>query len=81
VKSLEEMITIEVTSSSFRRKVGGFPRSVQEIFDSQQVFARFGRPDHSMPTWPPRRKCFCLRGTRRMVQFLEPPLSKKKRRL
>ena len=81
VKSLEETITIEVISSSFRRKVGGFPRSVQEMLDSQQAFARFGRPDHSVPTWPSRRKCFCLRGTRRLVQFLEPPLSKKKRRL
>lgn len=81
VKSLEETITIEVASSSSRRKIGGFPRCVQAILNDQQAFARFGRPDHSTPPWPPQRKCFCVRGTRRLVQFVEPPLSKKKRRL
>jgi hypothetical protein len=75
------MITIELVSSSSRRKIGGFPRCVQEMLDDQQAFARFGRPDHLISPWPPQRKCFCVRGTRRLVQFIEPPLCKKKRRL
>lgn len=81
VKSLEEMIAIEIATSSSRRKIGGFPRSVQDLLNDQQAFARFGRPDHLLSTWPPRRACFCLRGSKRAVQFLEPNLSKKPRRL
>lgn len=81
VKSLEEIIAIEVATSSYRRKIGGFPRSVQDILNDQQAFARFGRPDHSLSAWPPRRTCFCVRGSRRAIQFLEPGISRKRRRL
>lgn len=81
VKSLEEMIEIDITNSSSRRTIGGFPVSMQEILHKQRVLAPFGRPDHSADTWPPQRSCFCFRGTRRLVQFTEPSSNKRRRRL
>ncbi|KAJ5642301.1 hypothetical protein N7490_006301 [Penicillium lividum] len=81
VNSLDEMFTIEVATFSTKQKVGGFPTSVQELLSNQQAYNCFGNTDHSIAAWPRRRTCFCLRGTRRFNQLLEPPVGRKKRRL
>ncbi|KAJ5142514.1 uncharacterized protein N7515_001301 [Penicillium bovifimosum] len=81
VKSLEEVISIEIANSSFRHKIGGFPKSMQKILEDQQAYACFGRADHLEVCWPPRRICYCARGTKRRVQFLEPCPERKRRRL
>ncbi|KAJ6105174.1 hypothetical protein N7523_010248 [Penicillium sp. IBT 18751x] len=81
VTSLEENVTIQVANSSFEQRLGGFPKSINELLRDQQAYAQFGRVDHLPTLWPLRRRCFCSRGTKRSVEFLEPPLDTKKRRL
>lgn len=81
VTSLEEVISIMIASAAFRHEIGGFPNSVQDLLNCQQAYACFGRADHSIASWPPRRVCYCSRGTKRRVEFLEPALELKKRRL
>lgn len=81
VASLEEAFSIMVAGSSCRQKIGGFPKSVQELLVNQQASAHFGRADHLVCLWPSKRNCYCLRRTKRRVQFVEPPLHRKKRRL
>lgn len=81
VNSLEEIITIEIAGISWQKRIGGFPKSVQEILEDQQAYARFGRPDHLHTVWPPSRSCFCLRGTKGLFQPSEGTRSSKKRRL
>ena len=81
VNSLEEIISIEVTSGEAVQKIGGFPISVREIQDAQWTDAYFGREDHQAPGWPPKRSCHCREPEKRHIEFLEPPLGLKRRRL
>jgi hypothetical protein len=81
VTSLDERVSIEIANDTFREKIGGFPKSVQEFLDEQNVDAHFGRVDHQSLEWPPQRCCYCDRGSKRLVHFLEPALKRKRRRL
>ena len=81
VKSLEEMMSIEIANSNFAHKIGGFPKSAQELLVDQQAHARFGRADHQVALWPPNRVCYCSRGKKRRIQFSEPRLGQKRPRL
>lgn len=80
VNNLDEIFTIELSSSSFKQKVGGFPKSVRNFLADQQTSSCFGRADHQLNSWPPPRVCFCNRGMRRKVHFLETSLSRKRQR-
>ncbi|CAG8892845.1 unnamed protein product [Penicillium nalgiovense] len=77
VTSLDEMVTIEIANDTFRERIGGFPKSAQEFLDEQKVYAQFGRADHRDQEWPPQRSCYCYRGSKRLVHFLEPALGQK----
>ncbi|KAJ5642529.1 hypothetical protein N7490_006529 [Penicillium lividum] len=81
VNSLEEMISIEIATNAHSQRVGGFPKSAQELLDDQQAHAHFGRADHQAWGWPPNRSCYCSRGTKRQIELLEPPLEQKRPRL
>lgn len=81
VTSLEERISIEIANDNFREQIGGCPKSAQEFLNEQKAFAEFGRADHQNLDWPPRRSCYCSRGSKRLVHFLEPDVGQKKRRL
>ncbi|KAJ5340343.1 hypothetical protein N7541_009467 [Penicillium brevicompactum] len=81
VTSLEERVSIEISNDTFREKIGGFPKSTLEFLDEQKAYARFGRADHQILDWPPRRSCYCYRGSKRLVHFLEPTVGQKRRRL
>jgi hypothetical protein len=81
VNSLEEMITIEIATEAYSQRVGGFPKSAQELLDDQQALAHFGRADHQACDWPPKRSCYCSRGVKRQILFVEPPLEQKRPRL
>lgn len=81
VNSLETNFTIQVANARFEQRLGGFPTSVRDILYDQQAYAHFGRVDHLLSAWPPKRQCFCSRGSKRCIEFLEPPLDNKKRRL
>ncbi|KAJ5611997.1 hypothetical protein N7510_005191 [Penicillium lagena] len=81
VTSLEEILTIGIANNFFFEKIGGFPKSAQEFLDEQQVDAHFGRADHQIPAWPQNRSCFCSRGMKRQVHFVEPAVGQKRQRL
>ncbi|KAJ5771523.1 uncharacterized protein N7511_003574 [Penicillium nucicola] len=81
VASLEERVSIEIANDTFRERIGGFPKSTQEFLDEQKAYAQFGRTDHQTLEWPRRRSCYCHRGSKRLVHFLEPTLTQKRRRL
>ncbi|CAG8138277.1 unnamed protein product, partial [Penicillium salamii] len=81
VTSLEERVSIEISNDTFREKIGGFPKSTLEFLDEQKAYAQFGRADHQTLDWPPRRSCYCYRGSKRLVHFLEPTVGQKRRRL
>lgn len=81
LSSLEEYFTIVIKGTSSHQKLGGFPASAKEFLDRQQALNRFGRADHSAATWPPQRVCFCYRGKRRKVRFVEASSRVKKERL
>ncbi|CAG8017029.1 unnamed protein product [Penicillium salamii] len=81
VTSLEERVSIEIANDAFREKIGGFPKSALEFLDEQKAYAQFGRADHQNLDWPPRRSCYCYRGSKRLVHFLEPAFKQKRRRL
>ncbi|CAG8906180.1 unnamed protein product [Penicillium salamii] len=81
VTSLEERVSIEISNDTFREKIGGFPKSTLEFLDEQKAYAQFGRADHQTLDWPPRRSCYCYRGSKRLVHFLEPSVGQKRRRL
>ncbi|KAJ6033832.1 hypothetical protein N7444_011603 [Penicillium canescens] len=81
VSSLEEITSIVVAGSTHQRRIGGFPKSMEDFLRDQQAYAQFGRPDHLISSWPPSRNCFCSRGTKRRIQFLEPNFKQKKSRL
>lgn len=81
VNGLEEMISIGIAGASFFQKIGGFPKSVQELLEDQQANSHFGRADHLIAAWPPKRNCYCPPQVKRHVQFIEPALEHKKRRL
>lgn len=75
VENLDQIITLELSSSQFQQKVGGFPKSLRTLLADQQSLNCFGRADHSSNSWPPQRICFCSRGITRKVKFVEcsPP--------
>lgn len=79
VKSLDEVFTIQIANSCFKRRLGGFPKTVQNLLDEQQMHGIFGRSDHLTNEWPSPRLCFCSRGTKRRVVFVEPSRSAKRR--
>jgi hypothetical protein len=81
VNGLDEMTTIGIAGSSFFQRIGGFPKSVQELLEDQQANFHFGREDHLVASWPPKRNCYCTPRAKRQVEFLEPALERKKRRL
>ncbi|KAJ5146619.1 uncharacterized protein N7515_001183 [Penicillium bovifimosum] len=81
VNSLDEPFTIQISNAGSQTRLGGFPKSVQKLLDEQQMQSSFGRPDHRTDAWPPARRCFCRRGTKRRVTFVEPSLGEKRRRL
>lgn len=81
VPSLDEEVSIRIANASFQRDVGGFPRSMQQCLDRQQANAAFGRSDHQTNRWPQKRVCYCSRGMKRRVQFVEPAPERKKQRL
>ncbi|OGE47359.1 hypothetical protein PENARI_c048G11836 [Penicillium arizonense] len=81
INGLHEMTSIGIASSSSFQRIGGFPKSVQELLDDQQANSHFGRADHLVASWPPKRNCYCSPRVKRHVQFLEPALINKKRRL
>lgn len=79
VQSLDEVLTLQIGNPGSQTRLGGFPKSVQRLLDEQQMQGTFGRPDHRTGAWPPARQCFCPRGTKRRVSFVEPALGKKRR--
>jgi hypothetical protein len=81
VKSLEEEVSLGIANAQIFHKIGGFPMSMHEMLEAQQAFAYFGRSDHLEISWPPNRFCYCSPKTKRRVQFVEPNLRQKKRRL
>lgn len=81
VNSLEEEISLGIANDQFYHKIGGFPKSMYGFLQAQQAFAHFGRSDCLEHSWPPKRFCYCSRGTKRRVHFMEPTLQQKKRRL
>ncbi|CAG8923635.1 unnamed protein product, partial [Penicillium nalgiovense] len=81
VTSLDEMVSIEIANDTCRERIGGFPKSAQEFLDEQKAYAQFGRADHQNQEWPLQRSCYCYRGSKRLVHFLEPALGQKRRRL
>lgn len=81
VNSLAEEFCIELSSGSSHQRIGGFPKSVQQITQEQQVYAPFGRVDHLSASWPPRRSCYCFNGKKRSISFSKPKFEQKKRRL
>ncbi|CAG7970680.1 unnamed protein product [Penicillium salamii] len=81
VNGLDEMTTIGIAGSSFFQRIGGFPKSVQELLEDQQANSHFGREDHLVDCWPPKRNCYCPPRAKRQVEFQEPALEHKKRRL
>jgi hypothetical protein len=80
VASLNEDVSILVTSSSHQHPIGGFPATIQHFLDNQQAEAVFGRADHQTNRWPPKRMCYCSRDIKR-VRYPKAPPHKKKRRL
>lgn len=40
------MIIIKIATKAYSQRVGGFPKSAQELLDDQQAQAYFGRMDH-----------------------------------
>lgn len=81
INGLHEMTSIGIAGSSFFQRIGGFPKSVQELLDDQQANSHFGRADHLVASWPPKRNCYCSPRVKRHIKFLEPALIHKKRRL
>ncbi|CAG8059875.1 unnamed protein product, partial [Penicillium nalgiovense] len=81
INGLHEMTSIGIAGSSFFQRIGGFPKSVQELLDDQQANSHFGRADHLVTSWPPKRNCYCSPRAKRHIKFLEPALTHKKRRL
>lgn len=81
VPSLDEDVSIVLTSSTFQRQIGGFPNTIQQFLHNQQADAVFERSDHQVHCWPPRRMCYCSRAIKQRVQFVEPAPERKKRRL
>ena len=81
INGLHEMTSIGIAGSSFFQRIGGFPKSVQELLDDQQANSHFGRADHLVTSWPPKRNCYCSPRVKRHIKFLEPALRHKKRRL
>ncbi|KAJ5216838.1 Acyl transferase/acyl hydrolase/lysophospholipase [Penicillium chermesinum] len=80
LSSREECFTIGIAGAAGHQRLGGFPTSLNELLLAQQAFDSFGRSDHSTVTWPPRRVCFCPRGSRRKVHFAEAATVKKRPR-
>ncbi|KAJ5775840.1 uncharacterized protein N7511_000851 [Penicillium nucicola] len=81
INGLHEMTSIGIAGCSFFQKIGGFPKSMQELLDDQQANSRFGRLDHLVASWPPKRDCYCSPRLKRQIKFLEPAVIHKKRRL
>ncbi|KAI2791711.1 hypothetical protein POX_c04583 [Penicillium oxalicum] len=81
VGSLQEEFTIQICGNTSSQRIGGFPKSVQQLTHEQQAYAHFGRADHVSAAWPPKRSCHCFQGSKRNVRFVEPGLEYKKRRL
>ncbi|KAJ5160979.1 Acyl transferase/acyl hydrolase/lysophospholipase [Penicillium canariense] len=81
VTNVDEMTSIEIANTRFSHKIGGFPKSAQELLTEQQSYAHFGRADHKVAQWPPSRVCYCSRATKRRIQFLEPSLDQKRRKV
>lgn len=81
VTNLDEMTSIEIANTQFCHKIGGFPKSAQELLIEQQSQAQFGRADHKVDQWPPSRACYCSQATKRHIHFVEPSLGQKRRRL
>lgn len=81
VNSLAEEFSIEMFNDSLQHRIGGFPKSVQQITREQQIYAHFGHVDHRHAIWPPKRNCFCFSGNKRSISFSEPKIEQKKRRL
>jgi hypothetical protein len=81
VTNLDEMTSIEIANTQFCHEIGGFPKSAQELLIEQQSHAQFGRADHKIDQWPPSRVCYCSQATKRHIQFVEPSLGQKRRRL
>ncbi|KAF3002269.1 hypothetical protein E8E15_000535 [Penicillium rubens] len=77
--SLEKMSNMDFAVPA--ELIGGFPKSALEFLDEQKAYAHFGRSDHQSLDWPPRRSCYCYRGSKRLVHFLEPAVGQKRRRL
>ncbi|KAJ5117867.1 uncharacterized protein N7443_001773 [Penicillium atrosanguineum] len=79
--SLEQIFSIAIVGSTSHHNIGGFPKSIQDLLDEQLADAHFGTPDHVVGHWPPNRACYCNRQKKRRVQFIEPGLKFKRRRL
>ena len=79
--SLEEKFSIVVSGSTSHHRIGGFPKSIQDLLDEQLADAQFGTPDHLISYWPPNRLCYCHRRKKRKIHFVEPALEHKRRRL
>lgn len=78
VHSLEEEFTIEIANPNFHHRIGGMPKSAQELLANQKAHAPFGRSDHQVPMWPPIRQCFCTRGRKRRIHIEESSLKRRK---
>ena len=81
VPSLDEEVSIRIANASYQCDVGGFPSTMQQFLDKQQANAAFGRSDHQTNCWPRERLCYCARGMKRRVHFVEPAPERKKQRL
>lgn len=81
VNNLAEEFCIELSCNTLHHRIGGFPKSVQQITREQQIYSHFGRADHRRSVWPPKRVCYCVRGDKRSIGFSEPKIEQKKRRL
>jgi hypothetical protein len=81
VNNIAEEFCIELFSNTLHHRIGGFPKSVQQITREQHIYSHFGRVDHRRGVWPPKRVCYCIRGGKRCIGFSEPKIEQKKRRL
>jgi hypothetical protein len=79
VVSVHETIRLGLGGTMGFCTIGGFPTSIEELMEAQQVDSPFGRSDHRTDQWPPSRRCYCPSRKRPHPPEAEP--TPKRRRL
>ncbi|ODM18136.1 hypothetical protein SI65_06007 [Aspergillus cristatus] len=82
VSSIYESVNLGVHGMTGSCALGGFPTTLQDLLEAQQVDSPFGRADHRCNQWPPSRQCYCTgTGKKRALASNEPQAASKRRRL